>query len=231
MLAHLGERLGDGSSQTADDGVVLDRDDSAHATRERANELDVEGLDGPDVHEHAAGAALLRRREAPPSEVARRPLVDDREVVPLVGVDHGAADLERRSRGQVGHHVARAADVDRPLVFGGVHHGLPELVGVGRDEHLEPGEHARQGEVLVRVVGRAVEPPVHAGMRGQDLDVGARVARLPELRPHRARGKDGEVHVERDPALLGDAGGDAHGVLLRDARLHEVLRVSLLEPV
>ena len=179
------------------------------------------GLDG-ELHLRAGGDQDHVGRAAGGVEQDVAAPVDVGGGGPLLAVGVGAA-RERRHVLPGQRQAGRAVGV--------LEHGLPRgdgLVGVGRADDVEARDRPQRGDVLDRLVGRAVLADAD-GVVGPD--VGHRELhdrRQPHRRPHVVGEHEERAAVDAGAAVQGDAVHDrAHGVLADAEVQHPAVAVAL----
>jgi len=229
--AGVGQRLRHRRAEAALGVVVFHGQERAAGRARRLEECRaIEGLEAIEVDDtegNALRGQLVRRGQR---LVQGDPGGDDGEAVALAGAhDLRAADGERLVGGieRIGLH-ARRADVDEAVVGGGELHAGVGGRPVARVEDDGVGHGPEEREILEGHLRGAVLADADAGMRAAELHVAARDAGHPDL-VGRAREEARERRREGDEALGGQAGGDAHHVLLGDEALDVPLRIGFQE--
>lgn len=167
------KRFRDRAAQSADDVVILRRDNRARHFRALAHELRVERLDRRHVDD-CRGDAFIREdigRLKPARDFDTAG--DDRHVraltqhVPLADLEFMRARVDALRRAAAGAHVDRAIEFEHG--FGRLTH----LFGIGGRNDGHAGNGAKGGDVLQRLCGAAVGTNVDARMARDDFYVAA----------------------------------------------------------
>jgi hypothetical protein len=155
--------------------VVLGHDDGPRGERRLDDRGDVQRLDRVEIDDARAytdGKQRVRCREGFVHSSAGGEQGDG---VALGGADGPRSPDREFLVGVVDHRCrhAHGAQVDDALPVGDRLHELGGLVGVGGDEHGAAVDGAEHGDVLECHLRRAVLADRDAGVRADELDVGA----------------------------------------------------------
>ena len=173
----LGEDLGDGAAEAADDAVLLEGDDGAGLARGGAHRLLVERLQGVHATARARSTPRSASRSATANAVPSMPPVEI-----SVRSPPSRSRIARPSWKSIGPVVdvrlARLAEAEvaRPGVRDDGARRRPRLDRVARRHHHHARQHAHDAEVLGGVVRGAQGAVGEAAADRHDLDVGLVVA-------------------------------------------------------
>ena len=229
----LADNCADSLTQTADDAVLLDRDDAAALAGSRQDDLLVNGLDGRHVDDADIQTLTLGQHGGAQRLVGHQAGGDDSNVV-TIGQLFALADLEligfrivENRGGQTGE-----AQIDGALIVVGGDDGGAGLDIVSGAQHHHTGDGAHQGDILAALVGGTVLTDRKAGVGGADLDIQVGVADgVADLLKGAARSKHRKAGHKGNIAHRAHAGGNADHVLLGNAAVKVAVRVGLLEDI
>ncbi len=220
----IGEDLRDGSTEPAQDIVLLHGEQRPGAAGGGDHRVAVQRLDRVHVDQPDGAPGRTQRIHRLERRTHHRPAGEDRELRALEMGDC-LADFEREVFA-INHRImaARDAEIDRARVGDGGPDRGGELRAVGRRDNREVRDAAHGREVLRRMMRGAVEAerdsrmvPHEPNRQGGVGAVGA------DLLAAQEREIGGEGRREGHQPGAGDAGGGGDHVLLGDPELQEAL--------